>query len=85
METNTNHFQKCLRASLVEWRRGRKEALDSKKEVLSLEESHNKTFHTDRDHVLCAALGINKTSLNLSLKLWSRWLCSSWAAKYVWL
>lgn len=59
-ETNTNHFQKCLHASLVEGRRGRKETLGSKKEVFRLEEYHNKIPHTDRDHTPPPDLGINK-------------------------
>lgn len=53
-ETNTNHSQKCLHASLVEGRRGRKETLGSKKEVLKLEESC-----THRDHTPPPPLGIN--------------------------
>jgi len=68
VEININYFQKHLHARLVEGRRGRKETLDSKKEVLRLEEPHKKTSHTDTDHIPCAALGIKKHPLKFQLQ-----------------
>lgn len=66
----------------MEGRRGRTEALDSKKELFKLEESHNKPSHTDRDHVPCAALGINKKALKFKFETAVK---RPWAAKCVWL
>lgn len=60
METNTNHFQKRLHASLVKGRRGRKETLGSEKEVLELEDSHSKNSHTERGYRPPPVLGMNK-------------------------
>lgn len=48
--------------------RGRKEILDLKKEVFELEEPHDKSCPTDRDHIPCAALGINKKPLKLKFE-----------------